>query len=29
MRDMVDVMFDGQKLPKKILADAEGFVILD
>lgn len=28
-RDMVDVMFEGQKLPKKILADADGFVILD
>ncbi len=29
MHDMVDVMFDGQKLPKKILADTDGFELLD
>jgi len=28
-RDMVDVMFDGEQLPKKILADADGFEIVD
>lgn len=29
MHDMVDVIFEGQKLPKKILADTDGFKILD
>lgn len=29
MRDMVDVMFDSEQLPKKILADTPGFKILD
>ena len=29
MHDMVDVMFEGQKLPKKILADTDGFKILE
>jgi DNA helicase II / ATP-dependent DNA helicase PcrA len=28
MHDMVDVMFDGQSLPKKIFADAEGFKVV-
>jgi len=29
MHDMVDVIFDNEPLPKKILADADGFEILD
>lgn len=29
MRDMVDVVFDSDPLPKKILADTQGFKILD
>ena len=29
MHDMVDVMFEGQSLPKKIFADADGFKVLE
>ena len=29
MHDMVDVMFEGQALPKKILADADGFTVIE
>jgi len=28
MHDMVDVMFEGQTLPKKIFADADGFTVI-
>ena len=28
MHDMVDVMFEGQSLPKKIFADADGFTVI-